>query len=198
MAVLGTSRFCLAATLMLYQSPVLTHGRTELVDSLGGELSPFRGPAGLSGAADITPPWQAFPTPQPEFTCPVPRGAASHQRLGPHASHGSTASPALQRACGGGCAERSLDVPSLPARGTHPRHSPNHWLTRILLYQCQEKTTGSNNPILQKVLKPSIHKHTRSTLCRSAIHQRRSVRDSQARNKVSAHSQHDVFTSNCT
>lgn len=115
--VLGTSRFCLAATRVLYQlafpEPPLdprTHG--ALADSLGGELSRCGDPAGLSGAAHITPPWQAFPTPQPEFTCPVHRGAASHLCLGLHASHERTASPALKGACRVGAAHTGRSLPT--------------------------------------------------------------------------------------
>ena len=42
--VLGTSRFCLAATLMLYQNPVLTHGCTERSRTASAVSSP---PAGV-------------------------------------------------------------------------------------------------------------------------------------------------------
>ena len=152
-----------------YQNSVLTDRPTERTRTVSAVSSP---PAGIlqgsQGPAHITPPWQAFPTPQPAFTCPVHCGAASHESLTLHASHESTVSPALKSACTVRPAQGpSLNIPFPPAWSTNPRAlCPNHRLHLILLYQCQQKATGSNNPVFQKVLKLSICKYTRKVhLC---------------------------------
>lgn len=138
---------------LAYQNSVLTDRPTERTRTVSVVSSP---PAGIlqgsQGPVHITPPWQAFPTPQPEFTCPVQCRAASHESLTLHASHESSVSPALKRACAVRPAQSpSLNIPFPPAWSTNPRvHSPDHWLQRILLQQCQERPQALLTPFFRR------------------------------------------------